>query len=176
MDQGGGHRERTERYQKIFCFCFCDDKLKGRERESSMGQQAGRHWANGEWWRGGRCRVAEFGRAAPDPAPQAFPEPDTHFGATHPLAFFSVVQPAAQLQSTTTAPSASASPRPTCLLVLDDKACVPGCPSPLLWWPDHGRPDGAGSHALQLLAKLLAAATYYASASSSITHAPSTSS
>ena len=32
---------------------------------------------------GGPCRVAEFGRAAPDPAPQAFPEPDTtHFGAT----------------------------------------------------------------------------------------------
>ena len=27
---------------------------------------------------GGRCRVAEFGRAAPDPAPQAFPGSITH--------------------------------------------------------------------------------------------------
>jgi hypothetical protein len=33
---------------KRFCFCFCDDKLKGRERESSMGQLAGRQ-ALGQW-------------------------------------------------------------------------------------------------------------------------------
>jgi hypothetical protein len=70
----------------MICFGETDKVKVGRERQGqmvwySMGQPAG----TGPM--GGRRRVAQFGRAAPDPAPQALPEPEPHFGATHPLAF-----------------------------------------------------------------------------------------
>jgi hypothetical protein len=69
-------RESTRRHKEV-CFCY-DDKLKSRERGQMVqyGPAALGQWECDEWAEGGRCRVAEFGRAAPDPAPQAFPEPE----------------------------------------------------------------------------------------------------
>lgn len=74
----------------MICFGETDKVKVGKERERARARWCGTVWASQQALAGpmgGRRRVAEFGRAAPDPAPQALPEPEPHFGATHPLAF-----------------------------------------------------------------------------------------